>query len=383
MVKTAEEVAAALMGGLYKFVSIADGGTDGVGTDPFIAWCRPGVPFDPEDFRFAKHMLIGQGATEEERAADFLLQLTQAAGFSRFVDFVPSVDGVVNGKIDGGILRAGSATLSEIYKRVLESSQVAMLPEPEGIDQKVAELQAKATPLKDAYDKYQEEYFAANATYVGARMAAGMSPIEGVKFQSLGPQLKAKLTKARQEWEISGNKTQYENLLAEIDSLRAKRSPAIWRSEAIAAYNSIPEGQNATFGEARTTIPYPGSFATGPNGWTNFAIKTEKVEELSKTKNNKWAASAGGGWGSFKLGGNASGSTTEALTINNTDGFSIKMSIARIPLLRNWFDPWFLRSEFWRYNPGSIEASNNLPVSDGGSPPRGLLIAYPVSAIFV
>lgn len=92
---------------------------------PFVYWCKPGVPFEPDDFRFSKFMLIGQGANEEERAADAALQMTQAAGFTRFVDFVPSVSGVVAGKMDGGILQPGSATLSEIYKRVLESSQVA------------------------------------------------------------------------------------------------------------------------------------------------------------------------------------------------------------------------------------------------------------------
>ena len=76
-------------------------------------------------------------------ASDFLLQLTQAAGFSRFVDFVPSVSGVVDGKLEGGALRAGSATLSEVYRRILESSQVASLPEPEGINAKIAELRTR------------------------------------------------------------------------------------------------------------------------------------------------------------------------------------------------------------------------------------------------
>jgi hypothetical protein len=59
------------------------------------------------------------------------------------------------------------------------------------------------------------------------------------------------------------------------------------------------------------------------------------------------------------------------------------MSIAQVSLLRKWFDPWFLRSEFWRFNPASIEANRGDIVSDGGMPPKGLIGAYPVSAIFI
>jgi hypothetical protein len=383
MPKTADEIASALMGGLYKFVSLAAGDGEATNADPFVAWCKPGIPFEPEDFRFAKFMLIGQGATDDERAADFSLQLTQAAGFSRFVDFVPSVDGIVAGKMEGGVLRPGSAALSEIYRRILESSQIAQLPEPQGINEQIKALQTQAAPLREAYNSGQEAFEAARAEYVGARMAAGMSAVERLKFQSTGPQLKSKLKRARQNWEVEGSKTQYENLLAEIDSLRAKRSPAIWRSEAIDAYNSLPEGENATFGEARMTIPFPGSFASNTGGWASFALKLENVDELSRSKTTKWSVDGSFGWGSLKLGGSAAGSTAEKLAIKNTDGFSLKLSIAQVPLLRRWFDPWFLRSEFWRYNPATIEGQNNVPVSDGGSPPKGLLVGYPVSAIFV
>ena len=71
------------------------------------------------------------------------------------------------------------------------------------------------------------------------------------------------------------------------------------------------------------------------------------------------------------------------MAVTNTDSFSLKLSIAQVPLIRSWFDPWFLRSEFWRFNPSSIEGQNNDVVSDGGMPPAGLIVGYPVAAIFV
>src|SRR5215207_2508640 len=100
MPKSMDEIGSALMSGLYTIVKQAAGDvTAGTGDDPFICWCKPGVPFEPEDFRFAKFMLSGQGATEDEKVSDAAMQLTQAAGFSRFVDFVPSVNGVHDGRV--------------------------------------------------------------------------------------------------------------------------------------------------------------------------------------------------------------------------------------------------------------------------------------------
>lgn len=384
MADTIDDIADKVMGALYRFVGKAAGDIDAADADdPFVAWCKPGIPFAPEDFDFARNMLVAQGASEEEKAADLMRQLTQAAGFSRFVDFVPSSDGVVGGDLRGGVLRPGRAALSDVYKRVLDASQVAQIPEPAGIDEQLATLQAQAKPLEDAYMAAQTSYEEAKAAYVGARLVASLSAVAGIEFQAKGPALKAKVNQARQKWEIDGNKTRYENLIGEILSLRSRRSPAIWRTEALAKYDDLPEGQNATFGEARLTMPFPGSFAARSEGWTDFAFSTSSSAASQTRKSSKWGAEAGGGWKSFKLGGSASGSTSEALNVTRTSGFGIKMKVAQVHLLRSWFDPWFLRSEFWRFNPGSIEGQDGSVVTDGAVPPGGLLIGYPVSALFV
>jgi hypothetical protein len=327
-------------------------------------------------------MLVGQGATEDEKAEDASRQVTQAAGVSRFVDFVPSVNGIVAGKVETGVLRPGRATLSDVYKRILDASQVAQLPEPEGINEKIAALQAAAQPLEDAYMSAQTTYEEAKQAYVMARMLASMSARDRLLFQSQGPLLKSKVNQARQRWETDGNKTQYENLQAEIASLRSKRSPAIWRSEALARYDDLPEGQNATFGEARITLPYPGSFASSQAGWQQFSFDVSKDSSSSSTRFRKWDASGGFGWGSFKIGGGGGGSTTSTLEVKDTSNFKISMKVAQVSLLRNWFDPWFLRCEFWRFNPSSVEGAGQDVVSNGAMPPDGLLLAYPVAMLF-
>jgi len=382
-----DTLANAVMGALYSFVGKAAGDldSDDDGSDePFISWCQPGIPFEAGDFDFAKHMLVGQGATDEERALDAGNQMTQAAGFSRFVDFVPSVDGVVGGNVQGGVLRPGRAALSEIYKRILDASQVAQLPEPEGLNEKIAALQAQAKPLEEAYQARQSTYETAKMEYVLARMQASYSATARLEFQAKGPVLKSKVNQARQAWEIDGNKTTYENLLAEVASLRSKRSPALWRAEALAKYDDLPEGQNATFGEARITMPYPGSFASNTTGWMDFSFKVGDLATSETTKTSKWSASGGFGWGSLKLGASGSGSEDSKVAVSNTKNFAIRMQVAQVSLLRsNWFDSWFLRSDFWRFNPSSIEGQNADVVSDGAMPPKGLLIAYPIAALFV
>jgi len=384
MAKTIDEISAALMKGLYGFVAKATGDLDAATmNDPFVCWFKPGRPFEADDFKFAKFMLTGQGSTADERAADLSLQMRQASGFSRFVDFVPLVSGVHEGKVEGGVLREGNATLSELYKRILEASQTADLPEPEGVNEKIAVLRAKAKILEEAYFKFGDAFDAAKAAYVGASLMARADAMADLKFRAEGPGLKKKAQRALQAWEIDGAKTEYENLMGKIQSLATKRKPANWRAEAIANFNTLPDGEDATFGEARITMPYPGGFAANTAGWSTYALSLKNIDELSSSKSTKWAAEGGVGWGSLKIGASASGSTTQSLTVNNTNNFSIKMSITQISLLRKWFDPLFLRSEFWQFNPASMEANRGDIVSDGGMPPKGLIGAYPVSAIFI
>jgi hypothetical protein len=216
-----------------------------------------------------------------------------------------------------------------------------------------------------------------------ASAKARLSQEAVLKFNADGRRLKAMRDQAEKKWEIDGFKTPYESLLAEIASLRTKRMPAIWRTEALANYNDT-EGEDPTFGEVRLTIPFPGSFAFGNKGWSAFDVGVQGIDQFSTKKSTKWGGSGGFGWGSFKIGGSAGGSTDQTLAINNTNNFSLKMSVTQIPLLRpKWFDPWFLRSEFWRFNPNSIEGQNKALVSDGGNPPNGLLVGWPTKALFV
>jgi hypothetical protein len=387
MSHTEEELANAVMSKLYDHVAKVLGDvTDGSQDDPFICWCKPGLPCSPEDFRFAQFLVNGQGATNEERINDLAKQKIQSAAFSVLVDFVPSVNGIIGGEDKDGTFRPSSEPLSKIYKKMLEVSDVAELPQPEGIDEKIAALQAQAAPLQESYDKFSEEYDIARANFVTKRNEASYSAEALLKFEAEGPIAEKKMNRARDNWEISGNKTKYENITAEIQSLRIKRSPAIWLKEAVEIYEKMAS-ENTALGKFFPVYPMPGSFAQNMAGWQEISIETSHIDTLNQQKSSKYAVDGKIGWGSLGIDGGASGSTTSELTVKNTDNFSLKLKITQVSLIRPWFDPWFLKSPFWRIKPSSMEGQAGKVVSDGGdgeiSPPKGELIAYPVMAIFV
>jgi hypothetical protein len=266
---------------------------------------------------------------------------------------------------------------------VIESAQVAKLPEPEDINTRIQQLTAQAEPMKEAYEKHKVAYDNAFKEYIAAKVKTTYDPAADLTFASEGGFLRSRVESADEAWEVSGYKTQYQNLIAEILSLRARRSPAIWRQEALQKYKAGSIGESAAFGDARLTMPFPGSFATNVGGWMDFSFATEHVDSLSSQKNSKWGGSGGFRWGSLKFGGGADGSSTETLTINNTDNFSIRMKVAQVALIRDWFDRWWLGSQYWRFNPATELGHSGAVVSDGKSPPSGELIAYPIAAIFI
>ena len=58
MSKSIDEISNALLSGLYGLVSKTTGDVNSsAADDPFVVWCKPGIPFDPEDFHFARYNL--------------------------------------------------------------------------------------------------------------------------------------------------------------------------------------------------------------------------------------------------------------------------------------------------------------------------------------
>src|SRR5262245_1615767 len=76
------------------------------------------------------------------------------------------------------------------------------------------------------------------------------------------------------------------------------------------------------------------------------------------------------------LGGGASGSRKESTMKFSSQNFGLKFWIAQIPIVRPWFKSAFLLSKSWRFDQNTPEARDQH-VSNGESPPKGLIPAYP------
>ena len=79
-----------------------------------------------------------------------------------------------------------------------------------------------------------------------------------------------------------------------------------------------------------------------------------------------------------------SGSSSRAEWHNSfkSDHCSMSFSIAQVPIIRPWFRNSYLVSPIWRFAVGDVLVKDWM-LSNGGKPPKGLLPAYPTSAIFI
>ena len=115
-----DQLMKSLIGKLYQVLT----GGDSIATPDtsnFIAWCNPGIPFQPEDLIYAQKGLAGKTGDETRNL------LAQAADFSRLVNFVPDPSGVYNtGKEQQGTTYEHNGTeLWAVYNNVLQFSKVA------------------------------------------------------------------------------------------------------------------------------------------------------------------------------------------------------------------------------------------------------------------
>lgn len=121
------------------------------------------------------------------------------------------------------------------------------------------------------------------------------------------------------------------------------------------------------------------------NGEFTFNIGDVDSFGSSRFDASGWSASAGGSFlGLFGAEGTASGhsSSFECTDSMNVDSFYLSFEIAQVPIVRPWFKEAFVTSKTWRFDPTNPDVKNTQ-VSDGGSPPTGIIAAYPTSAIFI
>jgi hypothetical protein len=183
----------------------------------------------------------------------------------------------------------------------------------------------------------------------------------------------------------SGYKNDYEGIAAFIDQVM-QRDMALLKQE----YRDDLEKARLTGLASGSDFFYtslvPGNFAQS-GGWTRFNFASSSFDSQTNTQysTKQWKAEAHGGFlGIFSGGGGggASESRSEYNSSFKSDRFSLTFEIAQLPIVRPWMKEAFLLSKSWRFDENNPEAKGEM-ISDGGTPPKGKMAAYPTAIIFI
>jgi hypothetical protein len=413
---TPHVLANAVMGKLYDVLTNGDD-TVPKSADNFFSWMTPGIPMDPSDFDFLVQGLTGvvpagsQNLTPDQmnqlRAQNTTQVYMQAEQLARLLDFVPEVTQVNNNQFAQFNVANNEGTLSDRYEMTLKMSQVMEQELDAATQAKIAKFRALLqttttqtdlitgaqtqvvgpSPLVQAYNAKMLAYDAAALAYNAVRISAltGNDPAAVQEWAINAPILRNQVTAAMDDWITNGYKTDYEEIAAYIDQVQ-QRDMKLLKQEyeddlAKATLTGISSGTNFWY-----TALVPGNFASS-SGWSTFTFNIGDVSSYASSSFNAsgWTASAGGGFmGLFGVEGSASSSSTsnEFTDSVNVDTFTLSFQIAQVPIFYAGFKEAFLASHTWRYDPANPDVKN-AQISDGASPPTGLIPAYPTSAIFI
>jgi hypothetical protein len=421
-----------IMGKLYDVLTNGDD-TVPSSEDNFFSWATPGIPVEPTEFDFLSQGLTGvvkkeavaevapaggapaEGGApalspaqlEQLRATDTAQLYQEAENLSRLVDFVPDVSSTTNDGLTRLSVMNNEGGLSDIYQYALRMSQVAQSELPAETKEKVERFRALLTTtvkkknllddtetevsepsqLVRTYNEklaaYEDAVLQYNARRIDALSAADAA---AVHYWSMNAAiLRNRVKAAMSDWVSAGYKNDYEQISAFIDQVM-QRDMSLLKQE----YRETLERARLTGLASGSDFFYtslvPGNFAKA-GGWTQFKFTQSSFDSQTNTSyaTKSWKAEASGKFmGIFggSGGGGSSSRTDEFHSTFKSDQFSLTFEVAQVPIVRPWFKEAFLLSRSWRFDPGDPEAKNEV-ISDGGTPPKGKMPAYPTAIIFI
>jgi hypothetical protein len=407
--------------------------------DNFFTWAAPGIPVDADEFDFLTQGLTGVvkkaavaatvGATsgaadgaaptgsveltpavlDQLRGEDSARLYMQAENFARLVDFVPDVSSATNEQFARLNVLNNEGSLSDIYRYVLRMSQVARTEldaetkarieksrkllnvttkKKDLIDETETEV-SEPSPLVQAYFEKMAAYEEAALEYNNRRIAAlAASDSRAVHDWAMNANiLRNRVKHAMNDWVTNGYKNDYEKIAAFIDQVMQRDMSMLkqeYRDELEKArLTGLASGSDFFF-----TSLTPGDFAKS-KGWTKFTFSSADLQTYSSSSfsSKKWQAKAGGGFlGAFSVAGSG-GKSSSSSRAEYKGGFDsaqvgVSFEIAQAQIVRPWFKQAFLLSKSWRFDQGNPEVKDEI-VSDGLTPPKGLMPGYPTSVVFI
>lgn len=422
------QLANSIMAKLYDVLTNGDE-TVPRSEDNFFSWCTPAIPIEPADFEFltqgftgvvkkpaAEAVAVGApaggstpaggGAPAPALSPDMVAKLiaqdvgrlyAEAESFSRLVDFVPDASGM-NTRFATLNVMNNEGSLSDRYEYILRFSQVMQSELPAEtvkkiekfrgllsvttkkknlIDDSETEVQ-EPSPLVKAYNDKLKAYEDAVLEYNSARInALAADDAKAVQYWALNAHvLRNRVKAAMDDWVANGYKNDYEQIAAFLDQVM-QRDMTLLKQEYRDALDRAKLTGLASGSDFYYSALVPANWVNA-SGWTGFTFRSSDISRYEKSASNSWSAAGG----FFGLGGSGSGSHRDYDGKFDSTQFSLSFSITQVPIVRPWFKTPFLASKAWRFDPSNAEAKGQM-VSDGGTPPKGLIPAYPTSIVCV
>ncbi|MFE5714228.1 hypothetical protein ACFQ7J_25855 [Streptomyces sp. NPDC056501] len=370
------------------FYAVAKDKDEKTDKSSFLTLCMPGLPYRPGDFDFASKGLMSKDPTENQ-------QRSQAAfNFASLLDVVPSHEAVYDGVAVWKIKSA--SRLSTKYELALKNSRVAVEELSEEDKKKLDAARKKIfTVTKEGgeevlektgkykrYQKYGVAYDNAVMDYNRKRLRYQTCPKgEESQWQSdwqvNGQTYLRAVTTAWDEWTTFGSRGEIGEAIATIEQY-TQRSAKQWKKELQSTYRAnwlTLVGQAARY--PFTTLT-PANFAKD-DSWTKYSLKRMQLEDKKVKEYEDWQVGASGGWGFWSASGGVKSSSKTYTHDYKLEQFEVEFEITQAQIVRPWFYPEFLESRGWKFN----DAWTDGDLSDGNSPPKGFMVAYPLHVIFI
>jgi hypothetical protein len=415
------ELMNSVLGYLYDMLTTGDDVAP-KSEDNYLAWCTPGIPFLEDDFDYMAEGLMGvhrkdpaapstgsngsNSGTDPSIDPSALLaqdanrKYMQAENFARLADMIPDTSGV-EGDVTMNVWHQENI-LSQAYYHILKFSQVAEFEIDDATKKKIEKfrglLQTRKvekdlitdeekeviveSPLVVKYNEKMQKYLDTVLEYNNYRIAAlsGNDPGAVHYWAINGPVLRNKVKAALNDWETTGYKNQYEQIAAYISQIEG-RSMALLKANYLDDYDRAKLTGLSSGSDFLYATMVPGNFAKS-TGWTTYKFSKSTYDSKFSYKKKKGTGGVSLNLGIFHLGGGGGYTKEESHSKIDTSRFRLSFEIAQVPIVRPWFNVNFLTSKYWRFSKNNPEFKDNM-VSDGATPPNGMIPAFATTCLFV
>ena len=202
-------------------------------------------------------------------------------------------------------------------------------------------------PMVKAYHEKHAAYLHAVTRYNARRVGGGPG------WTADAQRCRMDVGAAMDDWVCCGYRNEVDQVTAYLDQI-GRRAMVPWRRDLVELYDGgLLDGDGGRF---HYTTLVPGDFATAAC-WVDVTF--DALDAFAGLAS--WRSGADGV--DFGLGG-----------VTEVHGFVLHVQLSQVVISRLWFYPQFFANRGWTLD--------GEPVCDGGDPPSGRLVGYPVAALF-